>query len=68
MAPAALTEEQKQAERQYAGWWRYTSRTLRLPAPVLTKFFSGNARRLLHLSAGSRSHPERSEGSGRWCE
>ena len=50
IAPAALREEQKQAERQYAGWWHYTSRTLRLPTPVLTKFFSGNARHLLHLS------------------
>jgi len=66
IAPAALWEEQNQAERQYAGWWRYTSRTLRLPAPVLTKFFSGNARRLLNLSGGSqRSHPERSEGAMR---
>jgi predicted TIM-barrel fold metal-dependent hydrolase len=50
MDSAAVRKEQKQTEGQYAGWWDYTSRTLRLPAPVLTKFFSGNARRLLHLS------------------
>jgi predicted TIM-barrel fold metal-dependent hydrolase len=53
MTSAALRNEHEEMERQYAGWWLYTSRTLRLPAPVLTKFFSGNARRLLHLSCRS---------------
>jgi predicted TIM-barrel fold metal-dependent hydrolase len=53
IAPPALREEEREADRQYAGWWHYTSHTLRLPAPVLTRFFSGNARRLLHLSSRS---------------
>jgi predicted TIM-barrel fold metal-dependent hydrolase len=51
MPPAALRRERKEIEAQYAGWWTYTSGTLRLPPPVLTKFYSGNARRLLHLPA-----------------
>jgi len=46
---AALREEERQTEAQYAGWWHYASHTLRLPPPLLTKFFSGNARRLLRL-------------------
>jgi hypothetical protein len=54
--PAALREEEKRTEAQYAGWWDYTSRTLRLPAPVLTKFYSGNARRLLRLSPSTLGH------------
>jgi predicted TIM-barrel fold metal-dependent hydrolase len=48
--PAALRKEHEQTEAQYAGWWDYTAHVLRLPAPVLSRFFSGNARRLLHLS------------------
>jgi hypothetical protein len=51
MASAALRKEHEEIEGQYAGWWDYTSRTLRLPGPVLTKFFSGNAHHLLHLSS-----------------
>jgi predicted TIM-barrel fold metal-dependent hydrolase len=51
--PAELRKEHEQTEAQYAGWWDYTSRTLRLPVPVLAEFFSGNARRLLHLSPTS---------------
>lgn len=52
MPPAALRREEHETERAYARWWAYTSRTLRLPAPVLAEFYSGNARRLLHLSPG----------------
>jgi len=51
LPPAAVRKEAQETEGAYARWWAYTSRTLRLPAPVLTKFYSGNARRLLHLSA-----------------
>jgi predicted TIM-barrel fold metal-dependent hydrolase len=53
LTPAELRKETQETEGTYARWWAYTSRTLRLPAPVLTRFYSGNARRLLHLpSAG----------------
>jgi predicted TIM-barrel fold metal-dependent hydrolase len=52
LTPAARREEERQAGREYAGWWRYTTRTLRLPAPVLAQFYSGNARRLLRLTEG----------------
>jgi predicted TIM-barrel fold metal-dependent hydrolase len=48
---AAVRQEQKHIDAEYAGWWQYTTETLRLPAPVLTKFFSGNALRLLRLDA-----------------
>jgi predicted TIM-barrel fold metal-dependent hydrolase len=48
---AAVQEELRKTEGQFAGWWDYTSRTLRLPTPVLQKFFSGNASRLLHLKS-----------------
>jgi predicted TIM-barrel fold metal-dependent hydrolase len=51
MNRTAVRKEQTEIEDQYAGWWHYTSGTLRLPAPVLTRFFSGNARRLLQTSA-----------------
>ena len=51
LTPAALRREQAEFEDAYARWWAYVSRRLELPAPVLTKFYSGNARRLLHLSA-----------------
>jgi predicted TIM-barrel fold metal-dependent hydrolase len=61
IAPAAIREEQRQTEHQYAGWWHYTSRTLRLPAPVLTQFFSGNARRLLRRTEGRKDG--RTEGA-----
>jgi len=57
--PAALRKEQEETEAQYAGWWDYTSHTLRLPAPVLTRFFSGNARRLLRLSPSMFGHRAR---------
>jgi predicted TIM-barrel fold metal-dependent hydrolase len=50
MSELALRKEEKESESQYAGWWAYASDTLHLPAAVLTKFYSGNARRLLHLS------------------
>jgi predicted TIM-barrel fold metal-dependent hydrolase len=50
LAPPALREEETGTERAYARWWAYTSRTLGLPAPALREFYSGNARRLLHLS------------------
>lgn len=50
LTPAELRKEAQETEGAYARWWAYTSRTLGLPAPVLTKFFSGNARRLLHRS------------------
>jgi predicted TIM-barrel fold metal-dependent hydrolase len=70
--PAALGEEQRQTEAQYAGWWHYATRTLRLPPPVLAKFFAGNARRLLHLSSrgstvsrpkASQEHPPEREST-----
>jgi hypothetical protein len=57
---AAARKEEKETEGAYARWWAYTSRTLRLPAPVLTKFYSANARRLLRLPEGRYSaslHP-----------
>ena len=57
MTAAELQREHKETESQYAGWWAYTSGTLRLPAPVLTKFYSGNARRLLHLPAPAAANP-----------
>jgi len=49
VTPAALQHEHRTVGAGYAEWWRFTSRTLRLPSPVLTKFYAGNARRLLHL-------------------
>jgi hypothetical protein len=52
LAPATLRREEHETERAYARWWAYASRTLRLPAPALAEFYSGNARRLLHLSPG----------------
>jgi predicted TIM-barrel fold metal-dependent hydrolase len=72
VTPAALQKEQRVVESAYPQWWHYTSRTLRLPSPVLAKFFSGNARRLLHLSTDSlppagrepasvRDHPPRTK-------
>jgi predicted TIM-barrel fold metal-dependent hydrolase len=65
IAPAALREEQRQAERPYAGWWLYTSHTLRLPAPVLTQFFSGNARRLLRRTEGRKDGKTEGGQAGR---
>ena len=50
LTPAELRKEAQATEGAYARWWKYTSRTLGLPAAVLTKFYSGNAGRLLQLS------------------
>ena len=50
MSTLVLWRERKEIEAQYAGWWDYASRTLQLPAPLLAKFFSGNARRLVRLA------------------
>lgn len=51
--------EERGTEGQFARWWDYVSRTLRLPAPVLAKFYTGNAIRLLHLESlqPAAAHP-----------
>lgn len=49
----ALREEERGTDAMLAGWWGYLAGTLRLPPSVLTKFYSGNAMRVLRLSAAS---------------
>jgi len=48
--PAAVRDEGRRTEAQFASWWTYVTSVVHLPAPVLAKFYSGNATRLLHLA------------------
>jgi len=48
---AAVDEEGRRTEAQFAAWWDYVAGALRLPAPVLKKFYHDNAMRLLRLPA-----------------
>jgi len=55
MDSAAVREEEQGLANEFAAWWQYLTVTLRLPASVLTKFYSANATRLLHLPTASRA-------------